>query len=980
MPLPALPLILLAACTAPPEADRPEDRAVPLPEIVILDEPGLPYYMTDSGFAPSEAARWLRSAGFPVRHVSVRDLLAGENLVPETSPALVSVYGNTFPLPALGSLRDYHRKGGNLVCFGGTPFCHPCIPGGLEGWEEDGSAPCAAVRDVQAPPHTGTASLRLEQRDGAWFGLTCVPNGLEAGAEYRLSAWFRVARDAVHSPNTRVWLRSFDSEGRLLTQDGPAMPLPGSDWTRMEERVRTHPDAVRMDLSIQAHGGSGSVWLDDVVLAPVGTEDSPDAGPIPDPGFEQIPAQPVWTDTGHEPAFSHEQMGTGGFAWHNDADEQTVEPPGLRMGLQDLPRLAGPYCTLDPESLPEEDKVVGAVAIRRNGTVLGYPVALIVHGCSEFRGAVDVLAGGNLVPELTPEQQGDLLVRCTVHSLVLGGRITEDQARTALASHERNCPPENLSRGAVPVLEPNPCPTFYPRSPAPAHDLYVLDVRALPRADRFLACVLQGLVNRAQPRVYVHADLTGMGPDPTGFWLANLRSRGYASHDLGSVDDLVDRFAPEVGNRAVLYPESWWTDPECTANLNIVALLCSIEDLIPATATQVDRLGLEIDRDVSELWPTPADAYGWALEHLWMHCNHHVMAFQHPQHEAFFDYLVAFRIFPFVVLENSQPEMRRLFTELLRRMPANSAAMGCWGSYGETPRIAYGEHDLVAITSRWAKIFTVTQWTANLTVHSGVPVTAEELRQQTPAPPLLNPVADRVYLAFDFSDGDNLQYVQNAFYGPNWWGNPARGQVPLVWSMAPTAADLMPDILAYYYATATPNDEFICAVSGIGYCYPDIYATRYGMHRERLWNGFAALTATYMHRTDMTVVNPFRGTPDLYESLAIQNPELTGILADYGKGPDLPYTDALYTVDRERVPVFRNLVCYGGNGDAVADTVRMIREATPTVRPAFLHVFAINWFNTPAVIRDIAAELGPEYVPCTATQFVDAWKTLNSTP
>jgi len=130
-----------------------------------------------------------------------------------------------------------------------------------------------------------------------------------------------------------------------------------------------------------------------------------------------------------------------------------------------------------------------------------------------------------------------------------------------------------------------------------------------------------------------------------------------------------------------------------------------------------------------------------------------------------------------------------------------------------------------------------------------------------------------------------------------------------------------------------------------------------------------------MQRSDTQVLNPFRGTRARYERYAERIPELDGILADYGKGPQLAYAEANYTVDGNRVPVFRVLVCQGGQGDVVAETVKELRQATPDgIRPAFLHVFAINWWNNPTGLAQVMEQLGEGYVACTPGQFVDLWR------
>jgi hypothetical protein len=397
---------------------------------------------------------------------------------------------------------------------------------------------------------------------------------------------------------------------------------------------------------------------------------------------------------------------------------------------------------------------------------------------------------------------------------------------------------------------------------------------------------------------------------------------------------------------------------------------------VPVSAELNADLDLPVALDAGATWTSPLEAYEWAHRELWPQTNHHVLVYQHPQSIPFFDYLVAFRVFPICICQNSPLEVADLFERLLRETPPNIPVMGCWGTYGERPRLTYGENALVTLCSRYGKPFVVTRGCTNLTVHSGVPVTEDELRQRPSPPMALDPA--KVYLAFDYSDGDNLQYVQGAFNGPRWWGDEERGRVNLGWSIGPSAVDLMPDILAYYYDTATPADEFLAAVSGAGYCYPDVYGDEYGTGRRRILRGFLRTTHDVMAQADLSAVNPFRGSRELYEEYARAIPLLGGILADYGRGVRPTYEQANYAVADGRVPVFRNLVCYGGEGDNITATVDEVRAVTPDVRPAFLHVFVINWWTTPADLVKVMEELGDEYVACTPSQFVGLWRQSRS--
>ena len=93
------------------------------------------------------------------------------------------------------------------------------------------------------------------------------------------------------------------------------------------------------------------------------------------------------------------------------------------------------------------------------------------------------------------------------------------------------------------------------------------------------------------------------------------------------------------------------------------------------------------------------------------------------------------------------------------------------------------------------------------------------------------------------SDGDNVQWLFNAFpTGASWWGSPARGAVPLGWTLSPGLVALGPVVLHYLARTRTRNDDLVAAPSGIGYAYPSEWAA--APQRD-----FAALTGEALTRT-----------------------------------------------------------------------------------------------------------------------------------
>lgn len=102
------------------------------------------------------------------------------------------------------------------------------------------------------------------------------------------------------------------------------------------------------------------------------------------------------------------------------------------------------------------------------------------------------------------------------------------------------------------------------------------------------------------------------------------------------------------------------------------------------------------------------------------------------------------------------------------------------------------------------------------------------------------------YVTFILTDGTNMtQMMNNMRWRTTLWAHANRGNFPIGWSMPPTMAEICPNILKYFYANSTANDQFIAAPSGAGYVYPSSYGDK---------AGYAAKTAALMAKCDMRVI------------------------------------------------------------------------------------------------------------------------------
>ena len=133
------------------------------------------------------------------------------------------------------------------------------------------------------------------------------------------------------------------------------------------------------------------------------------------------------------------------------------------------------------------------------------------------------------------------------------------------------------------------------------------------------------------------------------------------------------------------------------------------------------------------------------------------------------------------------------------------------------------------------------------------------------------------YVAFLMSDGDNIQFLQNAFDHERWWGSPERGSFEMNWEVSPVLPQVAPTILTWLYESASDKDSVVAGPSGFGYAFPSL-------HTDAL--GFAAATGNAMAESDMRIVTVLDSQGDLAAGDAfVAQPNISGVIykdfADY---------------------------------------------------------------------------------------------------
>ena len=538
---------------------------------------------------------------------------------------------------------------------------------------------------------------------------------------------------------------------------------------------------------------------------------------------------------------------------------------------------------------------------------------------------------------------------------------------------------------AVRANDPEAGPVLCPKSPPPSRTLAAFrsaDLTSWSWDLRLALTCLQGLVNRAAPRLYLIHDRYDE------LWLDWLRERGDVDRvEWLEIGQVFERFLPAATQMFI-------TDPAVPASINVATMLAAVHDGIAVTPAIADQFQLPFGgtpdsartgMDLRQFnWKNDIDAYRWAFASLDAQLSRSAVAILAPEEIALRDYLVEFRI-PILWISGPQDAPRNakaassqefdFAREVLMRWPPNIPCLG-WPTSGDKTG-GIGETPGVRLASACAKYTNCSAFDAyspavgNLSVHSGTRAT---LRQQRPAARLDR---SKVYLAFVRSDGDGWNFHRH--YYRKLFDDPRHGRVAMGWQVSPTAGDAMPDILDYYYRHARPGDCFVNALTGLGYIHEDNYAENFAGERQAaIWSDYVRMSGLYRKRIDATVLNTYSEMrPERLESLALTG--CSAIFANYGRSHTT--TDENTITVAGGVPVFRAVNRSPGpftftpaaRRDAEAFMISEIRRRTPARRPAFLNVFLANWLTSLDMIDNIVQALGPEYAVVRADQMAGLW-------
>jgi hypothetical protein len=450
-------------------------------------------------------------------------------------------------------------------------------------------------------------------------------------------------------------------------------------------------------------------------------------------------------------------------------------------------------------------------------------------------------------------------------------------------------------------------------------------------ADMYLFASLKGIVNRTQPRIFSYeGDAFAEGQYT---WLQSL---GLSWSEPADKYDLITKYRSEI-NGLIVY------DPAQTATINLATVLAKDRKALIASPLLLSKLtaapyNLPILLDLRGQYTSKLQVYQAMYNTYWPNIDHRLLIGLNPDvHKAALrEYATALGAAT-IWLDPDVAGESDLLNNFLSTMPAGSNFMGWWPN----------EQPGVQRTSTYGITTIASDWSTNLTMHSGMPRTIN-IKPAPPKPALQN----KIYVAFILSDGDNLQYVEHLFR--KLWGNSDRGSVPMGWTLSPAMVDAMPGALNYFWQTATDNDNLISGPSGFGYTYPNSWPN------QSLLNQFISKTETYNRRAGfrvITVWNTITGgiNQNAGESYAANAPSLLGVTAQNTGGG--------LTIYNQSLPAMALSCNYCTNEQAMKDAIASAASGWNNTSPRFIIIQAQPWQGvTPTSFKNVASSLSSDYI------------------
>lgn len=334
-----------------------------------------------------------------------------------------------------------------------------------------------------------------------------------------------------------------------------------------------------------------------------------------------------------------------------------------------------------------------------------------------------------------------------------------------------------------------------------ADEITVIRSSSLSNPQLHAVIALQGLVAREKPQIFID-----YGYETNSYALNEFQSAGHKlvyndeSGNPWNFKTIIAKFKPYIADSGYIL----YATVDNHGQLNTATNLATINGWLPVSSeleqTAID-LGLEKRADISgdsidlkylkEFYKENKDKFrNDSLVHMYYYAH------------GMRDFAIQQNIFVMYV-EDSDYEGRLFRDSVMRDLKPSSTILG-WCQYEVkfTESISRYGHYVVPSDHSW-----------NLSILSSFDATDKKFDAPFNGETQLDP--QKHYVAIVYSDGDNLQWIQNGFSEFHTWQS-YNSDVPVSWTFAPIAAQLS-DVDIKRTLANSDNATFITGPSGGGY-------------------------------------------------------------------------------------------------------------------------------------------------------------------
>ena len=360
-----------------------------------------------------------------------------------------------------------------------------------------------------------------------------------------------------------------------------------------------------------------------------------------------------------------------------------------------------------------------------------------------------------------------------------------------------------------------------------------------------------------------------------------------------------------------------------------------------STYKKLKDLGLDkpVEEDFRGKFNNNVEIFTELYEKYWKGCSKRILFSLSPGDHTGFIRDMAVAVKGAVVwLDPRIMEEVELLNKFLDDMtPGESIIMGWWHQEGAGIRTG----------TRYGIPTVPSDYFENSTIHA-----AMERKINPPSIPDKPKLENKIYIALTMTDGDNLQYVQHVMRLR--WNDSKRGEFPISWTFAPVLVDAAPDIMDYYYRTATDNDCMVSGPSGLGYASVENLP-------EELVIPYAKWTEQYLTKSGITVVTQWRDmdqVPNGYDNYTKIIRSLYGFTTNATQNKDVMYE--IYN----NVPKITQEPWYEENPNNIYATLKAKIDqniSRTENEPLFYAAQANVWKITPRQLETVVRKLKSEY-------------------